>query len=73
MESFLSAHELSVLMLIEQAAWHADLDHREVERLISRRLVEQPTGASGAPELKVANNGSAVLTRIFAFNARSGR
>lgn len=71
MESFLSAHELSALMLIEQAPSHADLDRREVEQLIGRQLVERAAGASGASEFKVTDNGSAVLTRIFAFDIRA--
>ena len=68
MESFLSAHELSALMVIEQAPSHADLDRREVEQLISHQLVEHAADESGASEFKVTDNGNAVLTRIFAFD-----
>lgn len=73
MESLLSAHELSALMLIDQAAGRRDLDRGEIEKLVSRRLVEHNTGALGATELKVTNNGNVVLTRIAAFDMRSPR
>ena len=73
METLLSAHELSALMLIEQAAGHADLGRSEVEQLISRRLVERAVGGSGAPAFKVTMNGMAVLTRICAFETQGGK
>jgi hypothetical protein len=72
LESFLSAHELSALIVIEQAASESDLDQSEVEHLISRRLVERDTRGHGTPELKITNDGNTVLTRIFAFDWRSG-
>lgn len=70
MESFLSAHELSALMLIEQAASNANLDLGEVEQLISRRLVERATGGCGSPELKVTNSGTAMLARMCSYDTR---
>lgn len=70
MESLLSAHELSALLLIGQLASDANLDRGEIEQLIGRRLVERAAGTSGAPELKLTMDGNAVLTKICSFEAQ---
>ncbi len=71
MEPFLSAHELSALMLISQdIRYAADLDRSEIEPLINRRLVERATGRPGGRELMITASGSAVLARICTFVTR---
>lgn len=72
MESLLSAHELSALLLIGQPASGANLGRGEIEQLINRQLVERAADASGAPELTLTMNGNAILARICSFGTKPG-
>ncbi len=66
MERFLSAHELSALMLIKRSPEPPLLCIEEIEKLLSHRYVEFDRAESVTARLCVTIRGDATLTAIEA-------